>query len=123
MHPNEIQLPARMASEPDAGLVEMLLDAKANLWRGDSGTRPLPSWKEYICLASDSGTRTLQAKLEDEVNRRLVAYREPGTNPANLNFQVYIDDTYPNNDFDAATVQAARLRWIDQLVEEFSPKN
>lgn len=120
---NEIKLPARMASEPDAGLVEMLLDAKANLWRGDSGTRPSPSWKEYICLAGETGTRTLQAKLEDEINRRLVAYREPCTLAVYMSFQTYVDYTYPNNEFDAATVQAARLRWIDQLIEEFSLKN
>lgn len=119
---NEIKLPARMASEPDAGIVEMLLDTKANLWRGDT-PKPLPSWKEYICLAGDSGTRALQAKLEDEINRRLAAYREPGTAAVYMNFRVYVDDAYPNNEFDAATVQAARLRWIDQLVEEFSPKN
>ena len=110
----EIPLPPPMACEPDPLVVQALLDAKAALWRGDT-EQALPRWTRYICLAASSTPHSAALLLEDALDRRL-SQDDDDWRPCR-SFDTWVD----KHELDAtdAERQAARLRWIDQLVVEF----
>ena len=112
----QIPLPPPIQCEPDPLIVQALLDAKAALWRGEPGTYPAPSWRKYICLAGEVvGPAT--ARMERAIARRLNATRPDDTPSFSPNFDTWMDDHSPGATDQER--QAARLRWIDQLVVEF----
>lgn len=112
----QIPLPPPIQCEPDPLIVQALLDAKAALWRGEPGTEPRPSWRKYICLASEVGGPAT-AHMERAIARRLNATRHLEYCTAEPNFDTWVDEH--NVDATDQERQEARLRWIDQLVVEF----
>lgn len=112
----QIPLPLPIQCEPDPLIVQALLDAKVALWRGEPGTYPAPSWRKYICLAGDN-PGPAAAHMEGAIAERLNATRPHESRTPNPNFDVWVNAH--NEDATDQERQAARLRWIDQLVVEF----
>lgn len=115
---NNIPLPPRVESKPNPKFVAMLKGAREALWRG-RGRHAYG--REYICLSLPDmpGTEDLadlQEAIEDRLQGRL-SFDGWLTKQGVPSHSAHEDDA--DGVFGTVSMQAARLRWIDQLIEEF----
>lgn len=107
-----LPIPQRRARGKQPDIVDLLVAARARLWNGSQEHRGYLN--RYICDAIYSSCCSSQ---EFEVSNVLSAIHD-GIYPV-FTYEAWLKDAYNRQHDDVLDIQAARLRWVNQLIEEY----
>lgn len=117
----ELPIPPRAEREANPEFVELLKGAKLYLWGGNDMEKLLRTHTKRICSAIDSyGTahnRAVIASLKDDIYNSISVATQVNT------YTKWVEQQHGYDALELAIetteVQAARFRWLNQLIEEY----